>query len=240
MSETSEVTTTRVPSPRVGRWPKIAVVADQSLTGQAVGEALTSLGFNSSTFAVPQQGSGVRDLRARLSRQRVEVALLLHERLDWAHTLEAMRIIREIGDVPWVLLSESDDDARWGAALDAGAAAVLSISVGVDQLINTVGVISAGGEITPADERRRLVAVWEEVGEEERRLTQRLDRLSCRERQVLDDLSRGQTVAEIAADSFVSIGTVRSQVRAVLTKLEVQSQIAAVALLERVSTVPAA
>lgn len=239
-SEKDERVATWVPRPRAGVMPKVAVVADQSLTGQAVGEALTALGFASSTFAVPKQGSAVRDLRTRLSRQRVEVALLLHERLDWVHTLEAMRTIREIGDVPWLLLSESEDDARWGAALDAGAAAVLSISVGVEELIRVVDQLSSGGEITSSDERDRLVAVWEDTGQEQRRLTDRLDRLSLRERQVLENLSRGRTVAEIASEAYVSVGTVRSQVRAVLTKLEVQSQIAAVALLERVSSVSAA
>lgn len=238
--EKDERDVTWVPRPRTAAMPKVAVVADQSLTGQAVGEALSALGFASSTFAVPRQGAGVRDLRTRLTRQRVEVALLLHERLDWAHTLEAMRTIREIGDVAWLLLSESEDDARWGAALDAGAAAVLSISVGVDELIRVVDQVSNGGQITPADERDRLLAVWEEVGAEQRQLTDRLDRLSARERQVLENLSRGHTVAEIASEAYVSVGTVRSQVRAVLTKLEVKSQIAAVALLERVSSVSAA
>jgi DNA-binding NarL/FixJ family response regulator len=39
----------------------------------------------------------------------------------------------------------------------------------------------------------------------------------------------GRSAAEIAASSFVSLATVRSQIRAILQKLDVTSQLAAVA-----------
>jgi DNA-binding NarL/FixJ family response regulator len=43
----------------------------------------------------------------------------------------------------------------------------------------------------------------------------------------------GKSAAEIAAEAVVSLATVRSQIRAVLQKLDVTSQIAAVALAHR-------
>ena len=72
--------------------------------------------------------------------------------------------------------------------------------------------------------------------------THRLDRdnrfmpfesLSRRENEVLCLLMEGHSVAKIAESSFVSVGTVRTQVKAILRKLGVNSQAAAVALAYR-------
>ena len=57
--------------------------------------------------------------------------------------------------------------------------------------------------------------------------------LSRREGEVLCLLMEGHSVAKIAESSFVSIGTVRTQVKAILRKLGVNSQAAAVALAYR-------
>ncbi len=57
--------------------------------------------------------------------------------------------------------------------------------------------------------------------------------LTAREGQVLRALAEGVGVAAIAADWFVSEATVRSQVRGVLTKLGVTSQLEAVAAAHR-------
>jgi DNA-binding NarL/FixJ family response regulator len=50
---------------------------------------------------------------------------------------------------------------------------------------------------------------------------------------VLDLLHRGQSTAEIASRLFVSTGTVRTHVSAILRKLSVSSRAEAVALLDR-------
>lgn len=61
----------------------------------------------------------------------------------------------------------------------------------------------------------------------------RLDRLTLltdREQVVLTHLQDGLTAAEIAGAEYVTVATVRSQIRSVLMKLGVRSQLAAVAL----------
>lgn len=223
----------RVPRTRLASSPRVAVVADQRLIGQTVGEALRASGFSIRIFPVPAQNSGVRDLKERMARQQVSTALLLNDRRDWAHTSRAMRTIRGIPQVAWLLLSEGEDRARWGAALEAGAVATCPLTIGLEQLSDHLRTVLAGGQLTAPERRAALVRDWER----HREFTDRLDRLTLRERQVLDSLRQGHGVTEIAVAAFVSVGTVRSQVSAVLAKLEVPSQIAAVALLERVSAV---
>jgi DNA-binding NarL/FixJ family response regulator len=57
--------------------------------------------------------------------------------------------------------------------------------------------------------------------------------LTAREKHVLLRIIEGLSAEAIARESFVSIATVRSQIRAVLSKLEVHSQLEAVALARR-------
>jgi two-component system nitrate/nitrite response regulator NarL len=61
-----------------------------------------------------------------------------------------------------------------------------------------------------------------------------LDRLTNRELAVLDQLERGRKAVEIAAGAIVAISTVRTQIRSILLKLEVNSQERAVALYREV------
>lgn len=59
---------------------------------------------------------------------------------------------------------------------------------------------------------------------------ERLEFLTHTERHVLVCLMQGQTIQEQAARRYVAISTVRSQAHAVLYKLGVNSQIAAIAV----------
>ena len=61
----------------------------------------------------------------------------------------------------------------------------------------------------------------------------RFHQLSVRESEVLEELMAGKAAADIATESYVSIATIRSQIKAILRKLEVNSQLAAVALAYR-------
>lgn len=57
----------------------------------------------------------------------------------------------------------------------------------------------------------------------------RLDWLSNRERVVLIHMMEGRSAEEIAKLDYVTVSTVRSQIRSILWKLGVKSQLAAVA-----------
>jgi len=64
--------------------------------------------------------------------------------------------------------------------------------------------------------------------------------LTPREREVLSALAKGQRAEAIASESGVSSATVRSQIRSVLAKLGVNSQLEAVALAWTVGWLPTA
>jgi len=70
-------------------------------------------------------------------------------------------------------------------------------------------------------------------------LRARLADLTNRESQILASLMAGRRAAAIARIHFVSLHTIRTQIRSMLRKLDVHSQVEAVALAHRAGWVPA-
>ena len=128
-----------------------------------------------------------------------------------------------------LVLTGSDDLLAIGRALDDGAVDVLSKSLPFDELVDAVAAASTGAR--PRDRAARYRLVQAAKVREARRDAAKavLDRLSPREREVLDSLVLGASAEEIAAAAVVSLATVRTQIRAVLGKLGVHNQLAAVA-----------
>jgi DNA-binding NarL/FixJ family response regulator len=83
------------------------------------------------------------------------------------------------------------------------------------------------------ERRQKFIDLYHQRDAENRVLTEKLDRLTQREREVLAELARGRRAQAVADHFVVSLATVRTQIRAVLTKLEVGSQLEAVALYRR-------
>lgn len=128
-----------------------------------------------------------------------------------------------------LLVTASTDSDRVGAALEQGAVGAVPKSAPFDQLLASVLRAARGEDLMEPAERQAVLQAAR--GHRLRRATALAPfaRLSGREAQVLRALARGQGVAAIAAAWFVSEATVRSQVRAILTKLAVTSQLEAVA-----------
>ena len=133
-----------------------------------------------------------------------------------------------------VVLTGLTDRARWGEVLANGARIVLSKSQPLNDLLATVRRINQGLPVLDRDERDELVAAWLERRHDHGAVQDRMDRLTSREREVLGELMRGHAVREIAALGVVSEATVRTQVKSILGKLEVSSQLAAVGLAHRI------
>lgn len=102
-----------------------------------------------------------------------------------------------------------------------------------DTLLRTVVKAAAGQPVMTEVEYQRWLARDRGFRAQERELTQKLGRLSPREREVLDRLADGHRAAVIAEQFVVSMTTVRTQIRSILAKLEVNSQLEAVAIVRQ-------
>lgn len=134
-----------------------------------------------------------------------------------------------------VVVSGSGNDlrrrARIAAAIAAGALGQVEKSAPFSVLVEALIGAEAGELVMTADERRQWIEMHRTVVAEDRRRAELLARLTVRERAVLDRLAEGHRANAIAAEFVVSLSTVRSQIRAILAKLQVSSQLGAVALL---------
>ena len=116
------------------------------------------------------------------------------------------------------------------ACVEAGAEGWISARATLDELDRALEDVIAG---RPLLGRTRRAALLDELEAERAAFARARAIFACltpRERVVLGELIRGRSAEEIAEAHFVALTTVRSQIRCVLQKLGVRSQLAAVAV----------
>jgi DNA-binding NarL/FixJ family response regulator len=212
-----------LPSP--GQRAGVLIVDDHRLLAQSLALALDVAG-------IPAQAAPSHDPATIVEavRHRPPAALVLDLGLGEAGTGDSIiaEVVAEGVDV--VVLTAEEDPIRLANCLAAGASRIipktLDLEVLVDQLANA---LEAPLERWTAREQR-ILADATALTEEQRRRLEPFESLTGREADVLAGLVGGLAATQIAEQSFVSLSTVRSQIRAVLAKLGVHSQLAAVAM----------
>jgi DNA-binding NarL/FixJ family response regulator len=157
-----------------------------------------------------------------------DAGLLMCE-LEPERSVETARALVELLPVQWLLLTGTPPGAGWGAMIEVGIDTILPSSTTLDELVAALEGLPDGRHALPAGVRQRLLQEWRAHRADLESLRARMATLTPRERSVLALLYSGETVRTIAELYEVSEATVRSQVRSVLRKLGVNSQLAAVA-----------
>lgn len=132
-----------------------------------------------------------------------------------------------------VMVTGVDEPSRLGECLEAGACSVVNKSEPLEMLIHATREAAAGRSVNPGATRAALLQALREQRAEFGLRTERLARLTPAESEVLLALCEGLNAEAIAERRVVSIRTVRSQIESILTKLDVGSQIGAVAIANR-------
>jgi len=208
----------------------IVIVDDHRMLAQSLGYALGALGF---ATEVPDLADAETLIAAIAA---VDPSLVLLD-LDLGGSLGDATILIEplvASRTSHVLvLSGTSDRDRFAAALEAGAIGFVEKGQPFDVLLQTTLRAARGEQVTPPDERHAMLGALRRRRETERRRLEPFARLTSRESEVLVELARGTCVTKIAEQWFVAVPTVRAQVRSVLAKLDVSSQLEAVALAVR-------
>ncbi len=208
---------------------RVAVASDQSLVAEAVRAALAGRGFEARTLRWP--GAVTSQPRDRPTPPFSPEAGILISDLDRWPRVRAVRLMLANVRTRWVVLTAAPRGPMWGACLEAGAELVLPSSTSLDEVALRLPSL-VEGELTIADaERVELVEEWTRLQEQREDVAARMRALTPREREVLGLLYAGESVVGIAEIFDVSPATVRSQVKAVLRKLDVNNQLGAVAAL---------
>lgn len=116
-----------------------------------------------------------------------------------------------------------EDDGKIFDALRAGATGYLLKRTPFEEMLEALDQLLTGGSPMSPGIARRVVSSFAPVpGPSE------ADQLTAREREVLDLLATGQRVKEIATGLNVSSNTVRTHIRHIYEKLQVQGRVEAV------------
>jgi DNA-binding NarL/FixJ family response regulator len=180
---------------------------------------------------VGEAGDGIEAVR--LVAELTPDVVLMDIRMPDMDGIEATQHISDRHRASRVLiLTTFDLDEYAFAALRAGAAGFLLKNVQPAELVGGIRTIAAGdGVVAPRMTRRLIEAFAGQLpGRPESPADPRLDRLTDRERQVLVEISRGRSNAEIAKALGLSEATIKTHVSRILPKLGLRDRVQAVVL----------
>ena len=212
--------------------PTVLIIDDHELVATSLAMTLRSAGLQAQRHAVRSR-EGILVATATIPPGVVLLDLDLGRDPDGT-PIDGITLIEGLCRSGWrvLALSGTSDEARIGKALAAGALAGIPKSAALPVLVDSRPAGGAGprshAPSATATAHRGAHRVSAIGGS---RSAERLARLSDRERAVLDRLARGRRAQSIAEEFVVSVSTVRTQIRAILGKLEVGSQLEAVSLL---------
>ena len=202
----------------------IAVIDDHQLLRASLAAALEAEGYEVVSPALTEVG----EVAEMLDKLQPAVALLDLDLGPFGSGEELLPALQEMG-ARVLIVSGQSDDAVVGRCLEAGAHGSVPKTASIDELLEAVMKTAAGQPVLSVQERERLLDAWRERKNAVSEAMEPFESLTKREADVLCGLMAGKSVERIARDSYVSVATVRTQVRAVLLKLGVSSQLEAVA-----------
>jgi DNA-binding NarL/FixJ family response regulator len=206
----------------------VAIVDQHVLFTECLAMALERRNYAHSAVPVPAGSGQTERVLGQLLAVRPDVVLLNADLGQWCDASALISPMVRAG-VAVVVITEASDEAQWGRCLEQGARVVLPKTASLVSLVSVVRRLTQGQVVLERAERERLVAVHRRQSATRRDARERLQELSPQEGEIMRHLMAGRSVREIAALRLVSEATVRSQVKAILAKLNLNSQLAAVA-----------
>ncbi len=202
---------------------EVCLVDDQTLVRQGIRSLLE---LSDSIRVVAEAGDGVQAVEV-IPRVKPDV-VLLDMRMPGMSGLDVLNALASTNQLPpTIILTTFDDDQLVLAGLKAGARGYLLKDVSLDQLVDAVKTVAAGGSLVAPVVTQRLLSGLERMQNEFVSLD-RPDPLTDRETEILRLMAGGYSNKEIANSLGVAEGTVKNHVSNILSKLGVRDRTRAV------------
>jgi DNA-binding NarL/FixJ family response regulator len=139
--------------------------------------------------------------------------------------IEAVKQVRQFDKkVPIIMLTVFDDNVHVLEAIVAGASGYLLKKHISDKLVDAIqDVIDGGAPMSPGIARMVIESMQQKQTADDNKYN-----LTQREKEILHNLSKGNSFKMIAAELTISIDTVRTHIKRIYEKLQVHSQTEAV------------
>jgi len=204
---------------------RVVVVDDQGLVR---GGLAMVLNHQDDIEVVAEAGTGKEAIEAA-QNHRPDV-ILMDIRMPEMDGLEATTRILEQADWPVrvVILTTFDPDEYVYRALRAGASGFVLKDIPPEALVAAVRTVADGGALLAPSITKRLIGQFTDRLAVNSASADRLQRLTEREREVLNAVATGSSNAEISAALFIGAATVKTHVSNILTKLGLRDRAQAV------------
>lgn len=217
---------TSLRDPVVSPERRVLLVEEHALVAEGLNRSLTAMGYSVETCDGPTSDDVLDHVR-RFRPGCVLTDVRFHNAIGSGIMLVEPLVA---AGTRVVMLTAERRRSVLASCLEAGAAGWIARSASLDDVDDALRRVFAGEPLI--GKTTRAILLDELRAQRSRRADERavFDRLTHREALVLAALCDGLIADEIAREHFVELTTVRSQIRSVLRKLEVRSQLAAVAI----------
>jgi two-component system, NarL family, nitrate/nitrite response regulator NarL len=205
--------------------PRLLLVDDHRLLVETLQVSLLQAGF---AVSVAPCGS-FDEVLAEAAAVRPTLVVLDLDLQGAGYGYDLIAPLRKLG-AQVLVLTGTVDRIELARCLEAGALGIASKANGFGSVLDQIRRAADGESVTPITEKTQLLADLAAHRRAEDKRKAPFEALSSRERDVLRQIVQGHQAAAIAKASYVSLATVRTQIRSILLKLDVTSQVAAVAL----------
>lgn len=209
-----------------GKPLRVLVVDDDALMRTGLRAVLSS---DDSLTVVGEAGDGAAAVD--LARRYAPDVVLMDVRMPVRDGIDATRDLAAAVPAARVLiLTTFEDDEYVTGALAAGASGFLLKRSRPEQLIESVHTVAAGEALLSPAVTRTVIDRMTRTAPPDPARQRRLRDLTPRERDVLEQLARGRSNAEIAAALVVEESTVKTHVKRIMSKLDLRDRVQAVIL----------
>lgn len=152
--------------------------------------------------------------------------VLMDINLPGINGVECVReLIPQLPNTQVIMLTVFQNTENIFNALAAGATGYLLKQTPPEELLDAIKTVHAGGSSLSGHIARKIVQLFQQP---HAKLPDKSYRLSPREAQILDLLSKGFLYKEIAEETKLAYGTVHNHIRRIYKKLQVRSRTEAV------------
>ncbi len=204
---------------------RIAIAEDKSFLAKAVQEKISFFDDLNYKF----RGVNGAELIGKLEQNHNIDIILMDIQMPEMDGITATELIKKkYPQIKVIMLTVFDEDEKIFRAIQAGADGYLLKEIDAESLYKSIlEVLDGGAPMTPSIALKALKLLrsphnFSEIEEIEQ------VKLTNRETEILEQLSKGLVYGAIAENLFISVGTVRKHIENIYRKLQVHNKIEAV------------